>query len=147
MLDSLTTVLKIAGGLVTPAQRAEAERWITRDRRLRAANSMPTPRRTTEDPAPRNRPEAGNRAAHAQVSRILSHLGRNSHQMPDRELRHQARLLAKEAKRAGSLVTPGQRQAVDRWLARAEQPQPHSRPEPTDATPGSRDGADPFRHR
>ncbi|MFE7530324.1 hypothetical protein ACFU7Y_32105 [Kitasatospora sp. NPDC057542] len=129
-LDSLTTVMEIAGDLVTPAQRAEAERWIARGRRLRAANTMPAPRQTTEDPAPRNRPEVGNRAAHAQVSRILSALGRNSHQMPNRELCHQARLLAKEAKRAGSLVTPAQRQAVDRWLARAERLQPPSRPGP-----------------
>nr|WP_179419619.1 hypothetical protein [Streptomyces sp. TLI_235] len=123
-LDSLTTVMKIAGNLVTPAQRAEAERWIARGRRLRAANTLPTPRETTEEPAPRNRPEAGNRAAHARMSRVLSDLGRNSRQMSDGELRHQALLLAKEAKTAGSLVTPGQRQAVDRWLARVERPQP-----------------------
>lgn len=126
VLDSLATVMEIAGHLVTPAQKAEAERWLARGRQLRAANTVPAPRGTAEDPASRNRSEVGSRAAHARMRRILSNLGGSGRQMPGHELRHLALLLAKEAKAAGALVTPGQRQAVDRWVARAERLQPPS---------------------
>ncbi|MET8624731.1 hypothetical protein ABZW30_13395 [Kitasatospora sp. NPDC004669] len=84
------------------------------------------------------------RAAHARMSRILSDLGRTADQLPDRELRYQVFTLAKEADAAGAHVTPGQRKAVDRWLARAErqQPVPGNTPAESSASSRSRGGAD-----
>ncbi len=63
------------------------------------------------------------RAAHGRMSRLLSDLEREADQLALRDFRYQVFTLAKEAEAARALVTPRQAEAVERWLARAEQTQ------------------------